>query len=78
MCKRVNAHKERKEGKGNGKQKIENRNSQFPFPTCQLANVLTCKLANFPTCNFVMPNLDRLGVKLNNFIASIKKKTRID
>ena len=24
------------------------------------------------------PNLDKLGVKLNNFIASIKKKTRID
>ena len=44
MCKRVNAHKERKEGKGNGKQKIENRNSQFPVPNSQFqrANVLTC------------------------------------
>jgi len=45
MCKRVNVHKE---GKGNGKQKIENRNSQFPVPNSQFqrANVLTCKRAN--------------------------------
>jgi len=61
MCKRVNAHKERKEGKGNGKQKIENRNSQFPFPSFhfQRSNVQTCKRANFPTCNFVMPQSKR-------------------
>ena len=59
MCKRVNAHKEGKEGKGNGKQKIENRNSQFPILTCQRSNVQTCKLANFPTCNFVMPQSKR-------------------
>ena len=52
MCKRVNAHKEGKEGKGNGKQKIENRNSQFPFPNSQFqrANVLTCKRVNVLTC----------------------------
>ena len=50
MCKRVNAHKERKEGKGNGKQKIENRNSQFPVPSFhfQRSNVQTCKRANVP------------------------------
>jgi len=50
MCKRVNAHKEGKEGKGNGKQKIENRKQKFPVPISQFqrANVLTCKRANVP------------------------------
>ena len=47
MCKRVNVHKEGKEGKGNGKQKIENRNSQF-----QRVNVLTCKRVNVLTFQF--------------------------
>ena len=45
MCKRVNAHKEGKEGKGNGKQKIEIPNSQFLIPN---SNVQTCKRANVP------------------------------
>ena len=44
MCKRVNVHKE---GKGNGKQKIENRNSQFPVPNSQFqrVNLQTFQLA---------------------------------
>ncbi|CAD7779647.1 MAG: hypothetical protein KIIPBIDF_01214 [Candidatus Methanoperedenaceae archaeon GB50] len=41
MCKRVNAHKERKEGKGNGKQKIGNRKQKIEIPISQFqrANV---------------------------------------
>ena len=54
--------------------KIENGKQKFPVRV----NLQTFQLANFLTYNFVMPNLDKLGVKLNNFIASIKKKTRID
>ena len=41
MCKRVNAHKEGKEGKGNGKQKIGNRKQKIEIPNShfQRANV---------------------------------------
>ena len=54
MCKRVNAHKERKEGKGNGNQKIGNRKQKIEIPISQfpIPNILTFQFDRRRFCIF--------------------------